>query len=245
MGRTLAFVYGLISYLVFFLAFLYAIGFVGNIVVPKSIDTGRPEPLVQSLIIDVILLGLFAVQHSVMARQGFKKWWTRFIPQPIERSTYVLLSSSLLLLLYWQWRPILNVLWNVTNPAGTLVLNALFWAGWLLVLLSTFVINHFDLFGLRQVYLFRRGKRYTDLVFKTRLFYKFVRHPLLLGFIIAFWATPKMTGGHLLFAVATTAYILIAIQLEERDLTNIHGDAYRKYQPEVSMLIPLPKNRSS
>jgi len=243
MGRTLAFVYGLISYLIFFFAFLYAIGFVGNVVVPKSIDSGTQGAFLPSLIIDAILLGMFAVQHSAMARQGFKRWWTGFVPEPIERSTYVLFSSLLLILLFWQWRPILSVVWSVTNPVGSLVLNALFWAGWLLVLLSTFVINHFDLFGLRQVYLFQKGKQYTNLIFKRRFFYKFVRHPLLLGFIIAFWATPKMTLGHLVFAVATTAYILIAIQLEERDLTNIHGDSYREYQREVSMLIPLPKKR--
>ena len=243
MGRTLAFVYGVVSYLVFFFAFLYAIGFVGNLVVPKSIDTGPEGALVPSLIIDAILLGLFAVQHSAMARQGFKRWWTGFIPKPIERSTYVLLSSLLLILMYWQWRPMLSVIWNVENPAGRLSLTALFWAGWLLVLLATFVINHFDLFGLRQVYLFQKGVEYTNLVFKKRFLYKFVRHPLLLGFIIAFWATPKMTLGHLVFALATTAYILIAIQLEERDLTNIHGDSYREYQREVSMLIPLPKSK--
>ena len=241
MGRTLAFVYGLISYLVFFGSFLYAIGFVGNIVVPKSIDSGAAGPFVPSLIIDAVLLGLFAIQHSVMARQGFKRWWTQFIPKPIERSTYVLLSSLLLVLLFWQWRPILSVIWNVTNPIGSLALTALFWIGWLLVLASTFVINHFDLFGLRQVYLFQKGKQYTDLVFKKRLFYRFVRHPLLLGFMIAFWATPKMTLGHLVFAFATTAYMLIAIQLEERDMANMHGDPYRQYQREVSMLIPVPK----
>jgi protein-S-isoprenylcysteine O-methyltransferase Ste14 len=241
MGRTLAFVYGLISYVVFFGSFLYAIGFVGNIVVPKSIDSGAAGPFVPSLIIDAVLLGLFAIQHSVMARQGFKRWWTRFIPKPIERSTYVLLSSLLLVLLFWQWRPILSVIWNVSNPIGSLLLTALFWAGWLLVLASTFVINHFDLFGLRQVYLFQKGKQYTDLVFKKRFFYRFVRHPLLLGFMIAFWATPKMTLGHLVFAIATTAYMLIAIQLEERDLTNIHGESYQQYKREVSMLLPVPK----
>jgi protein-S-isoprenylcysteine O-methyltransferase Ste14 len=233
----------MISYLVFFVSFLYAIGFVGNIVVPKSIDSGRPEALAPSLIIDALLLGLFAIQHSVMARPGFKRWWTKFIPEPIERSTYVLFSSLLLILMFWQWRPILSVVWNVTNPVGSLVLAALFWAGWLLVLASTFVINHFDLFGLRQVYLFLKGKQYTNLVFRKRFFYKLVRHPLLLGFMIAFWATPKMSLGHLVFAFATTAYMLIAIQLEERDLANIHGESYREYRREVSMLIPLPKKR--
>jgi len=243
MSRILAFLYGVISYLVFFGSFLYAIGFVGNIVVPKSIDSGRPEAWVPSLIIDAVLLGLFAIQHSVMARPGFKRWWTKFIPEPIERSTYVLLSSLLLILMFWQWRPILSVVWNVTNPIGSLVLTALFWAGWLLVLASTFVISHFDLFGLRQVYLFLKGKQYTSLVFRKRLFYKLVRHPLLLGFMIAFWATPKMSLGHLVFAFATTAYMLIAIQLEERDLANLHGESYRDYQREVSMLIPLPKKR--
>ena len=243
MGRTLAFLYGVVSYVLFFVTFLYAIGFVGNLVVPKSIDSGPVSPFIQSLLIDAVLLGLFAIQHSAMARQGFKRWWTRFVPKPIERSTYVLLSSMLLLLLFWQWRPILSVIWNVANPIGSLVLTAFFWAGWLLVLASTFVINHFDLFGLRQVYLFQKGKQYTDLVFKKRFFYRFLRHPLLLGFMIAFWATPKMTLGHLVFAFATTAYMLIAIQLEERDMAHIHGEAYREYQREVSMLIPLPKSK--
>ena len=243
MGRTLAFLYGVVSYVLFFVTFLYAIGFVGNLVVPKSIDSGPVGPFVPSLLIDAVLLGLFAIQHSAMARPGFKRWWTQFVPKPIERSTYVLLSSLLLVLLFWQWRPILSVVWNMTNPVGSLLLTAIFWAGWLLVLASTFVINHFDLFGLRQVYIFLQGKQYTNLVFKKRFFYKFVRHPLLLGFIIAFWATPKMTLGHLVFAIATTAYMLIAIQLEERDMANIHGDAYRQYQREVSMLIPLPKGK--
>jgi protein-S-isoprenylcysteine O-methyltransferase Ste14 len=244
MGKVLAFLYGVVSYLVFFVTFLYAIGFVGNIVVPKAIDyPAVVSPFTTSLLINALLLGLFAVQHSVMARQGFKRWWTRIIPKPIERSTYVLLSSLVLILLFWQWRPMLDVIWSVENTAGRYVLQGLFWLGWLIVLLSTFLINHFDLFGLRQVYLYQRGIEYTNLDFKTVFFYKVVRHPLLLGFIIAFWSTPYMTLGHLIFAIATTAYIIIAIQLEERDMANIHGEAYKEYQKEVSMLIPLPRRR--
>ncbi|HXI24724.1 MAG TPA: isoprenylcysteine carboxylmethyltransferase family protein [Pyrinomonadaceae bacterium] len=243
MGRILAFLYGVVSYLVFFVTFLYAIGFVGNVFVPKSIDLGKPGTFGQALVVDAILLGLFAVPHSVMARPGFKRRWTRVVPEVVERSTYVLVSSLLLALLFWQWQPILTVIWDVRNPAGSLSLQVFFWLGWALVLLSTFLINHFDLFGLRQVYLYQVGKPSGESKFKTPGLYKIVRHPIMLGFVIAFWATARMTLGHLVFAIATTAYVLIAIQFEERDLVNIHGNAYEDYRRRVSMLLPLPKRR--
>jgi protein-S-isoprenylcysteine O-methyltransferase Ste14 len=237
--RIAFFVYGVACYLVFFGTFLYAIGFIGNVGVPTTLDGPAAGPLASALAVNTGLLGLFAVQHSVMARKWFKQRWTRIVPRPIERSTYVLFSSVALILLFWQWRPMGGVVWSVENPALALTLRVLFAFGWTLVLVSTFLIDHFDLFGLRQVWLYLRGTPYTAHEFVTPGPYRLVRHPLYVGWFFAFWMTPTMTLAHLLFAVATASYILIAIQFEERDLVREYGAQYEDYRRRVPMLLPL------
>lgn len=242
-ARIAAFVYGVVCYVIFFVTFLYAIGFIGNFVVPKSIDSAPVLPLAQALLVNVGLLGLFGLQHSAMARQEFKDWWTTIVPKPVERSTYVLFSSLCLITLFYFWQPLGMTIWQVENPIFQALLYAAFGFGWLLVLASTFLINHFDLFGLRQVYLYLRGKDYTVLKFVTPGPYNYVRHPLYVGWLFAFWATPTMTLAHLVFAVITTVYILVAIQLEERDLVNVHGKSYVDYRRRVPMLIPFSRRK--
>jgi protein-S-isoprenylcysteine O-methyltransferase Ste14 len=236
--RVLYFAYGVACYAVFLATLLYALAFVGNCPKIRSLDGARAGSLAAGLAIDVALLGLFAVQHSVMARRWFKERWTRIVPPVLERSTYVLFSSLALILLFWQWRPLGGVVWSVEDPVGRAVLYTAFGFGWGLVLLATFLINHFDLFGLRQVWLFLQGRPYTQLRFGTPGPYRLVRHPLYLGWLFAFWMTPAMTLAHLVFAVATTGYILIAIQLEERDLVREHGASYEAYRRAVPMIIP-------
>ena len=243
-ARVVALFYGLASYLVFFLASAYAVAFIGNYQVPKSIDVGPEAGLIQSILIDVLLIGLFAVQHSVMARPAFKRWWTKFVPASCERSTYVLISSLLLILVFWQWRPITTTIWLVEGWPATM-LSAISWIGWLTTLTSSYLIDHLELFGLRQVFDKRRGAAASLPSFKTPLLYRLVRHPLMLGFLLAFWATPHMTAGHLLFAVVTTAYILVGVRLEERDLIAQFGAIYEQYRRRVPMLMPrLPGGRS-
>ncbi|HEX6117984.1 MAG TPA: isoprenylcysteine carboxylmethyltransferase family protein [Dongiaceae bacterium] len=243
MGGMIAVLYGIAAYVLFLVTFVYAIAFTGNIIVPKAIDSGIPGPLVESLIVNVALLGVFAVQHSVMARQGFKRWWTRIVPKSVERSTFVLFATAALALLLWQWRPMPDIVWSVEDPMAVTAIQAVFWLGWTILLLSTFLLNHFELFGLRQVVARLMGWQIPEPQFRTPFLYKRVRHPLYLGFVIAFWAAPTMTMGHLLFSVATTGYILIGIFFEERDLVNLFGDQYRRYRRQVSMLIPLPGRR--
>ena len=229
------------AYLTFLVTFLYAIGFVWDVVVPKTIDTGVPARAGVALAIDLLLMSLFAIQHSVMARKPFKRWWTQYIPKSVERSTYVLLSSLTLLLLFWQWRPMPAIVWHVEEPEIAAAITGLSYLGWVIVFTSTFLINHFELFGLHQVVNNLAGRDMPAPTFRTPLYYKFVRHPLYLGFIIAFWAAPTMSVGHLLFAAVTTAYIFVGILLEERDLIDLFGDEYRNYRRRVSMLVPWRK----
>ncbi|HEX4772353.1 MAG TPA: hypothetical protein VH351_16065 [Bryobacteraceae bacterium] len=238
LARITALVYGAFCYLVFFATFVYGVGFIGNIVVPKSMDSGRVTSVAEAIAVDTALLALFAIQHSVMARQWFKRAWTAIIPAVAERSTYVLFSSVCLALLFWHWRPIGGTIWQVDNSMGRAVLYFLYAAGWAILLISTFLTSHFDLFGLRQVWIRFRNRPYEPVGFRSRGFYKLVRHPLYVGWLFTFWFTPNMTAAHLVFSIATTAYILIAIQLEERDLIAAHGEAYLRYREEVPMLMP-------
>jgi methanethiol S-methyltransferase len=239
--RIIVFVYGVVSYFLFVATYLYAIGFVGNFLVPKSIDSTPETPLSQALLLNTVLLGIFALQHSIMARPGFKRIVTKLIPKAAERSTYVLFSNLALILLFWQWQPIGGTIWNVENETLRIALYSLFAFGWVTVLVTSFLINHFDLFGLRQVWLYLRGETYTQLKFGTPGPYKHIRHPLYVGWLLSFWATPTMTAAHLFFAVATTAYILIAIRYEERDLIKEHGNAYEQYRESVPMFIPFTR----
>lgn len=239
MKRVLFLLYGVISYFIFFGTFLYAIGFVGNLLVPKSIDGAATMPLAKAVLLNASLLLVFALQHSIMARPAFKRWWTKFVPEPAERSTYVLLASLCLLLMMWQWQPIGGVVWSIESSLLKTILLSTFAIGWGLVLISTFLINHFDLFGLRQTWLYFTGRQYKQLPFRTPLFYRFVRHPLYLGFLIAFWSTPVMTVAHLLFAMLTTGYILTAIVFEEKDLVTHFGERYILYKQNSSKIIPF------
>jgi protein-S-isoprenylcysteine O-methyltransferase Ste14 len=243
MKAFLSFLYGVVVYTFFLPTFLYAILFVGNVLVPKSIDTGEAAPLGEALVVDTLLLALFALQHSVMARRSFKRWWTRLVPPAIERSTFVLAATLVLALLLWQWRPIAGpTIWNVESAAGANLLLGLFWLGWAVLLASTFLINHFELFGLRQVFARLRGRDLPAPRFVTPVLYRYVRHPIYLGFLLGFWATPVMSAGHLLFSIMTTGYILVGIAFEERDLVAQYGARYRAYREQVGMLLPKPSS---
>ena len=244
MNRLLAFAYGIAVYGFFQVTFLYAIGFVGNLIVPKAIDDGASGQVIVAVLVNVALLGLFAVQHSVMARPAFKRRWTKIVPKPVERSTFVLFASAVLALLLWQWRPIPALVWSVEQPAAVFAIDFVFWLGWVLLLTSSFLINHFELFGLRQVWTRLTGLEPAPQGFRTPLLYQHVRHPLYLGFMLGFWATPRMTAGHLLFAAGCSLYILIGIWFEERDLVAQVGDRYQAYREQVSMLLPLPGKRA-
>src|SRR6267142_4515515 len=236
-ARLLILFYAIVSYAVFFVSFLWALGFVGNYLVPKSIDVGGATNVSEAIVVDLLLLGIFAIQHSVMARPAFKRWWSRIFPVACQRSTYVLLTSLILLWLFWPLRPILTPVWRTDGIAAWL-LTGVHWLGWLIVFASTFMIDHFELFGLSQAFFALRKAELPGQSFKMPLLYKIVRHPLMLGFLLAFWATPTMTAGHLLFAIMTTAYILVALQFEERDLIAEFGTTYQQYRQRVPMLLP-------
>ena len=240
-GRAAAMAYGAVAYAIFFGTLCYAVFFVGDVLVPKTIDSGAPGPFWPSVAVNALLLTLFAVQHSVMARPGFKQAWTKIVPKPIERSTFVYATCAVFILMFWQWRPMPEVVWQVSDQSARMAIYGLQYAGYLFALLATFMIHHFDLFGLRQVYLFALGKRYTDLGFRTPGFYRFVRHPIMLGFLVGFWATPTMTQGHLMFALMTTGYVLVAVQIEERDLVCYYGRKYVDYKRRVAAIVPWPK----
>lgn len=243
MKKLLVVGYGVVAYVAFFVTILYAIGFVGNILVPKSIDSGPESPLGKAVLIDVLLMLLFGVQHSIMARREFKVHWTKIVPKAIERSTFVLISSLLLALLFWQWRPIQATVWEFDNRVLHLGLDVLCFFGWGLVFYSSFLVDHFDLFGLRQVYLHWKGVPYTHPQLKTVSLYKYIRHPLMLGFLIAVWATPEMSAGHLLFSILLSGYIFVGTALEERDLKYFLGADYERYRVETPMLLPLRRRR--
>jgi methanethiol S-methyltransferase len=242
-ARLLILFYAIVSYAVFLVSFLYGLGFVGNYLVPKSIDVGGRTNLSEAIVVDLLLVGLFAIQHSMMARPAFKQWWANILPVACQRSTYVLLSSLILLLLFWQWRPIPTPVWQIDGTAAWL-LTGVYWLGWLTVLASTFMIDHFDLSGLRQAFFALRGAEIPGQSFKTPLLYKIVRHPLMLGLLLAYWATPEMTVGHLLFAIMNTVYILVGLQFEERDLIAEFGTTYQQYRRRVPMLLPCMFGRS-
>lgn len=240
MKKSIAVIYGVVAYILFLVAFLYAVGFVGNFIVPKSIDSEAETTFMQAFVVNTLLLGIFAILHSVMARPAFKKWWTRIIYPAIERSTYVLISSLALLLIYWQWQPITSVVWKTDNKTAAMLLTGVYFLGWLIAFLSTFMINHFELFGLKQIFENLRNKQSPSLTFRTNLLYRIVRHPIMLGYIIAFWATPLMTMGHLIFSITTTLYIFIAVKFyEEKDLRKSLGNEYEDYQKKVPMIFPF------
>ncbi len=243
MGRVLSLAYGAVAYALFFVVFLYLIGFTGNVLVPKSIDSGTPSPLGEALLVDFLLVALFGVQHSVMARPAFKSWWTTFVPKPVERSTYVLLASLILALMFWQWRPIPAVIWHFQPPLAVTLLTGLFFLGWGVALYSSSIIDHFDLFGLRQVFLHFRNRPYTHPPFAARSLYRIVRHPLMVGILIGIWSTPMMTAGHLLFSLLMSGYVFVGVTFEERDLSRMLGDEYRLYRSRTPMFVPAPPRK--